>query len=254
MATKQIAEAYLRRLISYGPAALRGKGNVGYCEICHGRTLFVLNGPSLRDDYRCVRCESIPRWRALLHVLNTEFPDWRRSDIHEPGGGGAGTNRIRADAPGYSASQFHPQLPLGAECGRVTNQDLEALTFSDDSFDLFITQDVLEHVLRPDRAFAEIRRVLRSGGAHVFTVPYYKDRSTFVRAVPSPDGIEYLAPADYHRNPVDPNGSLVVREWGTDLAAYVKDHSDLDTEVHALRDRTLGLDGPMLEVFVCRKH
>jgi hypothetical protein len=36
------------------------------------------------------------------------------------------------------------------------SEDLEALTFPDESFDLVITQDVFEHVLRPAKAFAEI--------------------------------------------------------------------------------------------------
>ena len=40
------------------------------------------------------------------------------------------------------------------------------------TFDLVVTQDVLEHVLDPARA-AEIARTLRPGGAHVFTVPWY---------------------------------------------------------------------------------
>lgn len=34
-------------------------------------------------------------------------------------------------------------------------------------------EEILEHVLRPDLAVREIARVLRFGGAHVFTVPVY---------------------------------------------------------------------------------
>jgi SAM-dependent methyltransferase len=40
----------------------------------------------------------------------------------------------------------------------------EALPFEDDSFDLVYANFVVEHLARPDRAFAEWRRVLRSGG------------------------------------------------------------------------------------------
>ena len=44
------------------------------------------------------------------------------------------------------------------------------MTFENESFDLFITQDVFEHVMTPNKAFKEIERVLKPGGAHVFTV------------------------------------------------------------------------------------
>jgi 2-polyprenyl-3-methyl-5-hydroxy-6-metoxy-1,4-benzoquinol methylase len=45
------------------------------------------------------------------------------------------------------------------------------LTFGDETFDLTITQDVMEHVFNPEKAFQEIMRTTKSGGAHVFTTP-----------------------------------------------------------------------------------
>jgi len=48
---------------------------------------------------------------------------------------------------------------------------------NDESFDLVITLDVFEHVLRPAKAFAEIARTLKPGGAHIYTVPYYRGKS-----------------------------------------------------------------------------
>jgi len=40
------------------------------------------------------------------------------------------------------------------------------------AFDLVITQDFFEHVLRPAKAFAEIARTLKPGGALIYAVPY----------------------------------------------------------------------------------
>jgi SAM-dependent methyltransferase len=41
------------------------------------------------------------------------------------------------------------------------------------AFDLVIPQDFFEHVLRPAKAFAEIVRALKPGGALIiYTVPY----------------------------------------------------------------------------------
>ena len=81
-----------------------------------------------------------------------------------------------------STSRFEPRQKRGKRLsGNVTNQNLEALTFPDASFDVVLTSDVLEHVRLDGRAHAEIRRVLKPGGAYVFTVPHFRDRTTLTR-------------------------------------------------------------------------
>ena len=192
-------------------------------------------------------------------MLNRQFPNWRDLEMHECGAGGLSTTTLmRESTGGYSGSRYLvPDVPRGEMVGKsVSCQDIQDLTFADESFDLFITQDVLEHVMRPDRAMAEIARVLRPGGAHVFTVPLYHGRQTIVRAVPSDYGIEYLLPADYHGGPEDPDRSLVIREWGDDFVDFVSEHGGLSTDIIDLKDRKLGLDGTAgypLQVLVSRK-
>ena len=241
------------KIRTYARPVAAGKANFGHCPICAGATLFVEVGPYLRNDYRCIRCDSIPRWRALITVLEREFPDWRHLQIHESSPSGPASRKLRREAVHYTSSQFLSGHPGGSVVDGITCQDLESLTFPDRSLDLVITQDVLEHLLDPERAVVEIARVLRPGGAHVFTVPIFAGRPTLVRAAASGSGVDYLLPADYHGNPVDPNGSLVVREWGDDLVEFVARATGLPTEVHTVRDRRRGLDGEFLDVLVTRK-
>jgi 2-polyprenyl-3-methyl-5-hydroxy-6-metoxy-1,4-benzoquinol methylase len=60
---------------------------------------------------------------------------------------------------------------------------MSALTFADGTFDLIITQDVFEHVMQPAETFREIARVLKPGGAHIFTMPWYPNlQQTLQRA------------------------------------------------------------------------
>ncbi len=185
--------------------------------------------------------------------------NWRDLEMHECGAGALSTRKFaRESTGGYSGSRYLvPDVPRGEIVGTfVSCQDIQDLTFADESFDLLITQDVLEHVLRPDRAIAEIARVLRRGGAHVFTVPIFHGRQTLVRAAPSDTGIEYLLPAEYHGGPEDPERSLVIREWGDDFVDFVSEHGGLSTEIFDLKDRKLGLDGSAdypLQVLVSRK-
>jgi SAM-dependent methyltransferase len=138
--------------------------------------------------------------------------------------------------------------------GSERSEDLEQLTFDDESFDLTITQDVFEHVLRPEQAFAEIARTLKPSGAHVFTVPYFRGRKTVVRAKPNEcGGIEHLMKPDYHGNPIDVNGSLVITEWGDELCDFILRASGMTTTIFNFFDPRFGLEGEFLDVLISRK-
>jgi hypothetical protein len=154
----------------------RGRMNRGHCTICDCRVWFHETGSWLRDQYVCLSCGSIPRNRALVKVLNDHFPKWRELRIHESSPGGRSSDRITRDCKRYIGSQFFSGIPRGQSKDGQRSEDLEAHTFPHESFDLVIVQDVFEHVLQPARAFAEGARTLRPGGAHVYTVPYYRGK------------------------------------------------------------------------------
>ena len=243
----------IRRIRRYGPSIARGRVNLGWCPICGGRSAFVDLGGHPRSSYLCIRCESIPRWRALIHVLSSTNPDWRAATIHESSPGGPASAKLRSEAPRYSASFHLPSVPRGVTADGRRSEDLEQLTFPDASFDLFITQDVFEHLFDPAAAFREIARVLRAGGSHLFTVPWWPEKPTLVRARRTAEGIEHLRPPQYHSDPIDPEGTLVVRQWGNDLVKFIEDASGLTTEVHDPQNRRLGLCGTFQQVFVTQR-
>src|SRR5260370_12107764 len=51
----------------------------------------------------------------------------------------------------------------------LARSDAEHLPFDDSSFDVVVMSEVIEHLLRPERAVWEVARVLRPGGALVLT-------------------------------------------------------------------------------------
>lgn len=227
--------------------------NIGYCSICEGKTLFIKRADWLRDNYICVRCNSIPRQRAIIKVITEQFPDYRTQMIHESSPSGPASAKFRRECTEYIPSHFYPDLEPGKYRNNFRSENLERMTFADEAFDLIITQDVMEHVLCPENAFREIARTLRPGGAHVFTVPLYKGRKTKVRARQVSSGIEYVEEPDYHGNPISSDGSLVATEWGDELVDIIEKTSGLKTDIHSFNDRALGLEAEFLDVFVSSK-
>lgn len=233
--------------------AMHGKVNKGLCPICNKNTFFVEEGEYLREHYRCCFCRSQPRNRALIQVLAKQFPEYRSFRIHESSPCGPASEKIARDCIGYIPTQFYPDTPYGESKNGIRCENLECMTFPDNYFDLVITQDVVEHVMHPDRAFADIARTLKPGGAHLFTVPIFPRKKTLVRALDVDGVIQFLEEPDYHGNPVDAKGALVVREWGEDIVDFIQECSELSTTVYTVCDRNLGIDGQFTEVLVSRK-
>jgi SAM-dependent methyltransferase len=251
---------WLQRLGSRGRAVVNrlsstptgsARVDAGWCPCCRANSQFVETGEWLRDQYLCERCHSIPRFRAINLTLDTQFPDWEHTTIHESS---PCNDFIRRYCPGYSLSYFFEDVPLGAEQRGARCENLEHLTFADSTFDLFVTQDVLEHVFRPDHAVREIMRVVKPGGAHVFTAPKHKGlRKTRQRARLDNGTVVHLLEAEYHGNPIGDGRALVTWDYGDDFELCVFAWCGYPTVSYVVRDRKLGLDGEYLDVFVTRK-
>ncbi|WP_157652028.1 methyltransferase domain-containing protein [Burkholderia ubonensis] len=154
----------------------------------------------------------------------------------------------------YTRSIYEPSVKCGEMHDGVRCENLESMTFANDSFDLFITEDILEHIFHPDKAVAEIMRVLRPGGAHVFTAPKHKWVTDSRQRAKLADGkIEYLHEPQYHIG-ADGGESLVTWEYGYDFELLLSEWAgNIPVETHRLLDRSLGIDAEFNEVFVIRK-
>jgi SAM-dependent methyltransferase len=155
----------------------------------------------------------------------------------------------------YSYSFFYEDVPVGSYKEGMRCENLESLTFSDASFDIFITQDVLEHVFHPDRALGEITRVLRPGGIHIFTAPKNKHLlKSYRRARLVDRAVEHLHEPIYHGNPIGDGRSLVTWDYGADFDDLIQQWSGCSACNFIIRDRSHGIDGEYLDVFVTLKE
>lgn len=231
----------------------------GWCPLCERAVTFSASKSWFRDHLLCSDCGSIPRERALFKVIKEYFPNYRDIRIHESSPGGRGASiKLHRECKNYSASQYYPNIPLGGihpESG-YRCENLEQLTFPDNSFDLFVTQDVMEHIYEPAKAFQEIARVLKPGGAHIFTVPLVNKAKRSERwASRGDDGaISYHHEPEYHGNPVDDNGSLVTMHWGYDIASFVTEAAGTPTTIVMIENEDQGILAEYLDVLVSLKR
>lgn len=195
---------------------------------CSASPCVFYPGASLREA-RCTKCGASRRTRDLVSVLLSEFshePDvyldpeasfLQGLAIYELQAQGPLHARLKT-LPGYTCSEYYPFISPGLRNEQgILCQDAQALTFPDTVFDLVISQDVMEHVTDPWRAFAEIHRVLKPGGRHIFTVPLHEGRETRQRAESGLHGLCHLLPPVFHKDPLNKDGSLVFWDFGEDL-------------------------------------
>jgi len=96
------------------------------------------------------------------------FPNWQKGAIHESSPGARGASvRLAKECPNYIPSQFFCGVQGGTEVDGVRCENLEKLSFPNDSIDLHVTQDVFEHVFDPEAAFREIAHLADIGAFEV---------------------------------------------------------------------------------------
>lgn len=228
----------------------------GYCPCCDKDVVFRARNSWLRDSFLCTNCTSIPRERAIMLIIERELNNWREMKIHESSPGNKGASlKLKENCKGYIASQYFPSEVFGTNVGEFRNEDLENQTFEEETFDLVVTQDVMEHVYDPAKAFKEIARTLKRDGFFIFTTPLVnKFRPSEIWAKKGESGKPiFMKEPEYHGNPVDPEGSPVTMHWGYDIVDFIKSTSGMDAVIEYIDDLNFGIRAEFNEVIVCRK-
>ncbi len=184
------------------------------CGACQARTLILAFGQD-EEFHICIRCRANLRYELLARYLRQSYPHVERLDILELDD----RSPLRgyfAGARSYVRSSYRDEIPPGTVLADgVVCEDITHLTRQDASLDLIVSSDVLEHVPDVAAAFRETARVLRRGGAHVFTVP--PREITRQRARLESGRIVHLQDPEYHFDPLSSSGILTFWDFGPDF-------------------------------------
>jgi SAM-dependent methyltransferase len=164
----------------------------GPCPCCGGSDLFQKDilwdqlvdiwGLSIEEKlyinrqqgFRCNTCGSRLRSMAIAAWLCKNFKtDQPLSHIDKSAHANSAT--ILEINEAGQLTQFLKKL-AGHTLGCYPDVDIMKMPYADDSFDLVIHSDTLEHIPDPVLALKECKRVLRPGGQCVFTVPMIVNR------------------------------------------------------------------------------
>jgi SAM-dependent methyltransferase len=130
----------------------------------------------------------------------------------------------------------------------IRHEDILSLTYSSGSFDIVLHSDTLEHVLDIDRALMEIWRILKPGGASIFSIPIVRDGRPSIARVSLQNGeLLHNKPPSYHGGSYQTTRQyLVCYEFGEDFIPILKSHGFRVTLIE-------GTANPMAVTFIAEK-
>jgi SAM-dependent methyltransferase len=222
---------------------------LGRCPYC-GPTLFVrLN----RDPsgVRCAGCSAGVVQLSIGWALRDVVGPVGRYDVCELSARGAMASYLRRNARSVATSEYFPGVRPGSLHQGARCEDVQRLTYADESFDLITHTEVLEHVPDDARALAQLLRVLGPGGTMLFTVPMYGGERTIERARVRDGVVEHLLEPVYHTDPLQPQGILAFRDYGSDILDRMRAAGFVDAEILPPSKRLRWLGG--LPVVIAHK-
>jgi SAM-dependent methyltransferase len=186
------------------------------CPMCGPRLLLRLSRDEL--GVRCLGCGASATTLSIAYVLQLERPGFRSERVYELASRGPLFEFLRREVRDFTFSEYFDDVAPGATRNGVRCEDVQRLTFAGASFGLVTSTEVFEHVPDDRRGFAEIRRVLRPGGAFIFTVPLSDADATVERAALEGGRVRHLLPPEYHDDRIRGRGTvLVYRDYGRDI-------------------------------------
>ena len=156
--------------------AYRWRMETRACPLC-GPTVYLAFSPN-PFMVRCLKCRANVTNLAIAAAVRQSIPDISQVSAYEMSTYGATYEFLKGNCRLLQCSEYFPDAKPGEFIHGVRNEDVQQLSFPHESFDLITSNQVFEHVPDTGKALGECRRVLKTGGLLVFTVPLYDTAKT----------------------------------------------------------------------------
>lgn len=239
-------------------------GGIAKCPVCGAFTLIHVKGDNLRETCICIRCKSNNRQRQIAYVVChavgcakkrrfsslkgfTKLDDFA---VYNTEARGAIHNWLSRMKNYICSEYFGNSYKSGEFVNNIMHQDLMNLSLSNESIDLVISSDVFEHIPDPYKAHEEVYRILKRGGRHIFTVPFYQtefldeDRTI----LDSNGNTVFLKEPIYHGDPLNSKGALVYKIFSLEMLVKLR-KIGFRTNLYHLYMPLYGILGPNAIVF-----
>ena len=113
-------------------------------------------------------------YRERRHLLAKAIADLKPGRALDVGAAGGGNTRVLRDHGWQAVALEYGEEGAGVARGRglaTLRSDATRLPLAEDSLDLVMAFDLLEHIVDDDAAVAEVQRVLKPGGTYLVAVP-----------------------------------------------------------------------------------
>ena len=166
------------------------------CPGCGGKYFISLQPNDLMT--RCMSCWATAMNLSLIPVVKDHSRKQSVEAVWEMSTYGATLTYLRKTCHSVYQSEFFPGVPSGHLVDGVLCQDVQHLSFADESLDLITSNQVFEHVANDLQGFAECYRVLRKGGALVLGVPLHDIPNTKQLAELRDGELVFYGEPEYH--------------------------------------------------------
>jgi SAM-dependent methyltransferase len=241
-----------------------------FCNCCGGIKRIRIKSKNYREDCICKKCTSSTRKRHIalvfLEAINLKFhttisslssiPNTLDTKIYNLESKGA-LHTCLKHSKDYLCSEYFGSIEeFGKEQNGVLNIDLMKTGLENDSFNFIISTEVFEHIPNPYKAFAETYRILKKGGAHIFTIPYlpFAEKDEVRAILNDKNEIVHLLEPEYHGNPIRmDDGILVFTVFSKEMISKLK-HIGFTVAIDHQTNYKYGIIGNNNYVFTATKN